>query len=208
MFTGIVTATFEIAEIWRGAASATFVIPFDADHLQDLAIGASVAVNGTCLTVVTIEEHQVTFDISEETLRLTNLGSLIEGNRVNIERSAKAGAEIGGHPMSGHVDDLACVVGVTRDAENCEIRIQLPEGFGKYVFNKGYVGLNGCSLTVGALDKSMGQFSVYLIPETLRQTTFDQIKAGDTLNLEIDRQTQIMVDTVFAAVDAALAERR
>lgn len=204
MFTGIVTATFTIVAFEKRKASARLVLDFDVPHLHDLAIGASVAVNGTCLTVVSISGQHVAFDLSGETLRLTHFADKKPGDRVHVERAARAHAEVGGHAVSGHVDGLATVVDMVRDEENCTLRIQLPTELLPYAFNKGYIALDGCSLTIANLDKASGQFNVHLIPETLRQTTFQFAHPGQRLNVEIDRQTQILVDTIREAVHAAI----
>lgn len=207
MYTGIVSATFPILVLERRESSATFGFDFDPAHLEDLQIGASVSLDGACMTVVSIEGTRVTFDASIETLRLTTLGQKKIGDLMNIERSAKSGVEVGGHVMSGHVDGMLEVTGVDRTEQNCILSLKLPEAYRKYVFNKGYIGMNGCSLTVSDLNRSSGEFKVYLIPETLRQTTFDTTVPGDNINFEIDRQTQIMVDTIHDAVRLALNEK-
>ncbi|MBC2607895.1 riboflavin synthase subunit alpha [Pelagicoccus albus] len=206
MYTGIVTAVFPIEILEERENAATFKIAFDERHLEDLKIGASVSLDGVCMSVVAVEGNLVTFDASIETLRLTNLGTKKQGDLVNVERSAKTGVEIGGHPMSGHVDGTMAVVAVDHPENNCVITLELPPAYRRYVFNKGFIGLNGCSLTVTELDRESGRFKVYLIPETLRQTTYDTSKPGDLINFEIDRQTQIMVDTIHDAVRLALSE--
>lgn len=207
MFTGIVTATFPIIALNRREASATFVVAFDDAHLVGLKTGASVALDGVCMTVTEVTENKVFFDASVETLRRTTLGFRASGDRLNIERSAKSGAEVGGHGLSGHVDGLGEIVAIERSPENCIMTFRLPPEFSRYLFNKGFVAVNGCSLTVNELDKAAGTFRVYLIPETLRQTTFDQARVGERVNFEIDRQTQILVDTIRDAVRAALREK-
>ncbi len=204
MYTGIVSGTFPVREIVKKSGLWTFSIELDEPHLKDLKIGASVGIEGVCMTVIRIEGNLVFFDASMETLSRTTLGRLSEGDVVNIERSAKAGAEIGGHPISGHIDDMAEIVDVEWPENNCIIKVRLPQVYLKYVFNKGFIALNGCSLTISELDKGEGTFKVYLIPETLRLTTFDQSKAGDPVNFEIDRQTQIIVDTIREAIAGAI----
>ncbi|MEX0321145.1 MAG: riboflavin synthase subunit alpha [Puniceicoccaceae bacterium] len=204
MYTGIVSGTFPVREIIKKEGLWTFSIELDEPHLEDLKIGASVGIEGVCMTVVRIEGNLVFFDASTETLTRTTLGRLSEGDLVNIERSAKAGAEVGGHPISGHIDDMAEIVDIEVPENNWVIKVKLPQEYLKYVFNKGFIALNGCSLTVSELDKEAGTFKVYLIPETLRLTTFDTSKAGDPVNFEIDRQTQIIVDTIREAMAGAL----
>jgi riboflavin synthase len=200
MFTGIVSGTFPIAELTRKPGLTTFAVELDAKHAEGLSPGASVSLDGVCMTVTKVAGTRAYFDASVETLSRTTLGELREGNLVNVERSARSGAEIGGHPISGHVDGLAEVVSVERPENNCVITFRLPPTYGRYVFNKGFVSLNGCSLTVCDLDKKTAQFRVFLIPETLRLTTFDRTRPGNRVNFEIDRQTQVIVDTIEAAL--------
>lgn len=206
MFTGIVTGTYPIAELTSKPGLSSFAVELDTKHVEGLAVGASVSLDGVCMTVTKVAGTRAYFDASVETLSRTTLGQLRNGSRVNVERSAKTGAEIGGHPISGHVDGLAEVVAVERPENNCVITFKLPTAYSRYVFNKGFVSLNGCSLTICDLDKKAGQFRVFLIPETLRLTTFDHTRAGDRANFEIDRQTQVIVDTITAALENAVGE--
>ncbi len=208
MFTGIVTGTFPVVSLTRKPGLASFAVELDHRHVAGLEVGASVSLGGVCMTVTRVEGNRAHFDAAAETLSRTTLGQVHDGTRLNVERSAKAGAEIGGHPVSGHVDGTATVVAVERPENNCVITFQLPIEYGRYVFNKGFISLNGCSLTVCDLDKKTGRFRVFLIPETLRLTTFGDTKPGDRVNFEIDRQTQIIVDTIQAAVEATLADRK
>ncbi|PTX95497.1 riboflavin synthase subunit alpha [Opitutus sp. ER46] len=202
MFTGIVTGVFPIASLTRKPGLASFAVELDARHLEGLAIGASVSLNGVCMTVTKLEGTRAHFDAAAETLKRTTLGQLEVGSRINVERSAKTGVEIGGHPTSGHVDGMLEIVALERPENNCVLTFQIPPDYTRYVFNKGFISLNGCSLTVCDLDKATGRFRVYLIPETLRLTTFGEAKVGDRVNFEIDRQTQVIVDTIFAAMAA------
>lgn len=206
MYTGIVTGTFPIAGLTRRPGLATFAVELDERHLDGLAPGASVNLDGVCMTVTRIEGRCAWFDAALETLQRTTLGQVADGRRVNVERSARAGAEVGGHPLSGHVDDTAEVVAIDRPENNCVLTFELPEAYRRYVFNKGFIALNGCSLTVGDLDRATGRFKVYLIPETLRLTTFGEVQVGDRVNFEIDRQTQVIVDTVREALAGAMSE--
>jgi len=208
MYTGIITGTFPITALEERPGAATFAVELDARHLEDLGPGASVGIEGVCMTVTRITGNDAWFDASIETLRRTTLGQLTVGQQVNIERSAKAGAEVGGHPISGHIDGMAEVVAVEFPENNCILTVRLPAESLRYVFNKGFIALNGCSLTVSELDKATGEFKVYLIPETLRLTTFKSAQPGGRLNYEIDRQTQIIVDTIREAVTGVLGEMR
>jgi riboflavin synthase len=206
MYTGIVTGTFPVVELTRQPGLATFAIEFDSRHLAGLKTGASVSLDGVCMTVTRIAGRLAWFDASIETLNRTTLGQVAVGRRLNIERSAKAGAEVGGHPISGHVDGLAEITAIERPENNCVLTFKLPPAYTPYVFNKGFIALNGCSLTVSELDKPAATFRVYLIPETLRLTTFGAACVGDRVNFEIDRQTQVIVDTIREAVRSALGE--
>lgn len=195
MFTGIVQGKGVVlqADPIEGRLRLTVELP--RGRSEGLETGASIAINGACLTVVEFTERSATFDVIDETLRLTNIGALRVGDPVNVERAARFGDEIGGHLLSGHIHGLATVVDVVRDEGNLAVWWQVPAHLVKYVMPKGYVALNGCSLTVGETPRDR-RFSVHLIPETLKLTTFGQVAVGDVLNLEIDSQTQAVVDTV------------
>jgi riboflavin synthase len=156
-----------------------------------------VACDGVCLTVTQRPEPgRARFDIMQQTLSLTTLGGLRDGDSINVERAAHEGAEVGGHVLSGHVDCLATVLAIRTPDNNRVLRIGVPSSHRRYVFAKGYIAVNGASLTVAEADREAGWFEVWLIPETLRQTTFGAKREGDALNLEIERATQVMVDTV------------
>ncbi len=194
MFTGIVATTAKVIEIIKKEKFQTHVIEIPTPYEQDLEVGASVAHNGCCLTVTKINNNQVQFDLIEETLRLTNLGLLSVGDSVNIERAARFGDEIGGHSMSGHIVGVMAVRAINKIEENCQIWFDVPSEWCKYILHKGYVGVDGISLTIGDVDEN--GFNVNLIPETLERTNLGQRNIGDKINLEIDPQTQAIVDTV------------
>ncbi|MDX1456202.1 MAG: riboflavin synthase subunit alpha [Marinobacter sp.] len=194
MFTGIVQGIATIAHIDTRPGLSTFSIRFPQEHLHNVAIGASVAINGTCLTVTSQQNDCLTFDAMQETLRLTTLGDLKPGDEVNFERAARIGDEIGGHLLSGHIHATAQCVLVERPENNCTLQFELNETWMRYVFPKGFIAINGASLTVGEV--SDNRFNVHLIPETLRATTFSDIQVGDRVNIEIDSQTQTIVDTL------------
>lgn len=196
MFTGIVQGQFAVGSIEQKPGLHTLNFELPASVLQGLEIGASVAIDGVCLTVTAIAGAAVSFDVMQQTLAVTTLGELNSADRVNLERSAKQGVEIGGHIISGHVDGCAEVIAIERPENNCFIRYQVSPETMKYIFAKGFVGLNGCSLTVADVDSSNNSFQVCYIPETLRVTTHGDKVIGQRLNVEIDRQTQTVVDTV------------
>lgn len=170
--------------------------------LPELALGASVAHNGCCLTVTHIEGNRVSFDLMKETLRLTNLGDINVGDKVNLERAAKFSDEIGGHLMSGHIICTAEIAKIYTSENNRQIWFRMPsEDLMKYVLHKGFIGIDGISLTIGEVVGN--RFCVHLIPETLSRTTLGKKRLGHRVNIEIDPQTQAVVDTV----ERVLAQR-
>lgn len=194
MFTGIVQGRAPLVELVEKENFRTHIVELPDELLAGLETGASVAHNGCCLTVTRIDDNRISFDLMQETLRLTNLGDLALGDEVNIERAARFGDEIGGHSMSGHIMCTTEVKEIVESENNYQIWFALPAGYEQYVFEKGYIGIDGISLTVGALQD--GRFSVNLIPETLERTVIAQRKVGSGINIEIDPQTQAIVDTV------------
>lgn len=201
MFTGIVQGMAEVVAIEEKQDFRRHVLRLPPSMQGGIELGASIAHNGCCLTVTEVQGDRVAFDLMAETLRLTNLGGLQVGDKVNVERAARFGDEIGGHAMSGHIICLARVDEVIRTPNNCTVWFTLPAEFGKYLFAKGYIGIDGCSLTIGSVDGS--RFCVHLIPETLERTIIQFRQAGDAINIEVDPQTQAIVDTV----ERVLAQR-
>lgn len=196
MFTGIVqgVATLEKIEDRSGLRTIRLAFPSGFDH--ELAIGASVATDGVCLTVTRLFDNAAEFDIMQQTLNITTLGTYTERATVNVERAAKDGAEIGGHPLSGHVDFVAHIAQIRETENNYVLRFSVPEQWMRYIFAKGYIAINGASLTIAEANRDEHWFEVWLIPETLRMTVFGQKQVGDAVNIEIERQTQVIVDTV------------
>lgn len=205
MFTGIVQGVCSVVAVEVGDTTR---LRIDLGDLADgLHAGGSVAVNGVCLTAVSIDDGIVGFDVIAETRVATNLGVLERGSAVNIERSFRVGDEVGGHILSGHVATTAAVCEVTTAAGSTVVSAAIPGPWMRYPMTKGFVALNGASLTIQELDRSAGTISVALIPETLARTTFDRIAVGDELNLEVDAQTQAVVDTVAALLPELLKEQ-
>ncbi|MBN6710647.1 riboflavin synthase subunit alpha [Haemophilus haemoglobinophilus] len=195
MFTGIVQGTAQIQSIVEKANFRTQIVKMPQDLLANLEIGASVANNGVCLTVTEINGDLISFDLMTETLRITNLGKLVEGDFVNIERAMKMGDEIGGHVLSGHVYCTAKVKERIQTENNLQIWFEMPEPeLMKYVLTKGFIAIDGISLTIGEVKGQ--QFCVNLIPETIDRTLIAKRAIGDFVNIEIDPQTQAIVDTV------------
>ena len=172
----------------------THTVELPGDMAGGLQTGASVAHNGCCLTVTETDGRTARFDLMAETLDKTNLGRLKAGDLVNLERAARFGDEIGGHLMSGHITATTEILRIERTEHNTTMHLALPAALKPYILPKGFVGLDGCSLTIGSVGED--SFCVHLIPETLRRTLFGTRQAGDTVNLEIDPQTQAVVDTV------------
>lgn len=194
MFTGIVQATCEVVAIHKKDGLNTLAIAMEPNLREGLITGASVANNGVCLTVSQFEGNKVFFDVMEETLNLTNLATLQLGSKVNIERSLTFGSEIGGHLLSGHIHTQANIIGISRTETHVNLQLEVAPKWMNYILYKGFVGINGCSLTVGAVTEN--NFMLHLIPETLKLTNLDVVKIGEQLNIEIDSQTQAIVDTV------------
>ncbi|OOF69597.1 riboflavin synthase subunit alpha [Rodentibacter caecimuris] len=205
MFTGIVQGIAQIYSITEKTHFRTQVIKLPSEMLKGLEIGASVSNNGVCLTVTEINHNLVSFDLMQETLRITNLGGLKVGDFVNIERAMQMGAEIGGHILSGHVYCTAKVVDIISTENNRKIWFEMPNtDVMKYVLTKGFIAIDGISLTIGEVKEN--QFSVNLIPETLHRTLIGQRQIGEIVNIEIDPQTQAIVDTVERYLQAKIKE--
>ena len=205
MFTGIVQAVATVSVLVDKPGLRSFTLAFPRGFCDGLEIGASVSVDGVCLTVTELAgEDAANFDVMQQSLSLTTLDTLKVGSRVNVERAARDGAEIGGHPLSGHVDFQAVLASVRTPENNHVMRIAVPSPWMRYIFPKGYIAINGASLTVSDANRAEGWFEVWLIPETLRMTTFGEKAVGASLNIEIERGTQVVVDTIRATVEERL----
>ncbi|MBK0077769.1 riboflavin synthase subunit alpha [Kosakonia sp. S58] len=206
MFTGIVQGTAKVVSIDEKPNFRTHVVELPETMLDGIETGASIAHNGCCLTVTEINGSHISFDLMKETLRITNLGELEVGDIVNVERAAKFSDEIGGHLMSGHIMSTAEIVKILASENNRQIWFKVQEPtLMKYILYKGFIGIDGISLTVGEVTAT--RFCVHLIPETLQRTTLSGKKLGQRVNIEIDPQTQAVVDTVervLAAKEAAV----
>jgi riboflavin synthase len=208
MFTGIVQGIAIVAGPVDLSGLRRFRLRFPEGFLSGLVIGASVSVDGTCLTVTALHgDREADFDVVQQSLSLTTLAGLHEGSTVNVERAARDGAEIGGHPVSGHVDFMARIAQVLEPDNNRVIRLEVAAPWMRYVFAKGYIAVNGASLTVAEAIRERdgsGWVDVWLIPETRRVTTLNDKVEGDAVNIEIDRSTQVLVDTVRSTIDERL----
>ncbi|WP_209425001.1 riboflavin synthase [Pararhodobacter sp. SW119] len=182
MFTGIITDIGRIvATKKRGDLRARIATGYDTDGID---IGASIACDGVCLTVVALGPDWFEVEISAETLSKTNLDTWAEGVRINLERALKVGDELGGHIVSGHVDGMAEVVGLRDEGDSTRLTFRAPRDLAGFIAPKGSVALNGTSLTVNEVEGC--EFGVNLIPHTKTATTWAAVKPGDRVNLEID----------------------
>lgn len=186
MFTGIVQGTGSVQSM---SGESILTIGIQIPSTKDLEVGGSVAIDGVCLTATSVGDS-VTFDIIPETLERTTLGSLACGSNVNVERALKFGDELGGHLLSGHIMGTAEIISV----ENQDYQIQCPTTMAEFIQEKGFIAVDGISLTVGETDGD-GCFDVHIIPETLRLTTLGGKGVGDYVNIEIDSMTQVIVET-------------
>ncbi|WP_097461029.1 riboflavin synthase subunit alpha [Mangrovitalea sediminis] len=194
MFTGIVQGTALIVDIESRPGLTTLSIEFPAEAVNAVERGASVSIDGTCLTVTGQTGSCLTFDVMQETLRITKAGHYKIGDRVNFERAARIGDEIGGHLLSGHVHTQAKLADIRTSENNRTFYFQVAPEWLRYIFPKGFIAIDGASLTVGDVDDE--GFNVHLIPETLRATCLGDLSVGETINLEIDSQTQVIVETL------------
>ncbi len=183
MFTGIVEEMGNVKALRRDASAAHITISASA-VLGNTALGDSISVNGVCLTVVNIGKNDFSADVAVETLKVTNLGDLKIGEKVNLERALQFSARIGGHLVSGHVDAVGHIREKREEGNGWRIFIDAPETLLRYVIKKGSISIDGISLTVADVDKN--SFSVAIIPHTAKLTTLGFKSAGDSVNLEGD----------------------
>ncbi len=182
MFTGIVTDLGEVKDTQHnGDLRARIATTYDTDSID---IGASIACDGVCLTVVALGDDWFDVDISAETLDKSNLRTWALGRRINLERALCVGDELGGHIVSGHVDGVATVIGLRDDGDSTRVTFRAPKDLARFIAPKGSVTLNGTSLTVNEVEGDT--FGVNLIPHTKEVTTWGRVAEGDSVNLEID----------------------
>lgn len=183
MFTGIVEEIGKVAGITKTRVGASLKIKTKSIG-ADAKLGDSIAINGVCLSVVEIKGDILSFDVIRETLSMTNLGYLKINNPLNLERSLKPDSRMGGHFVTGHIDYKGKIESMIKGSEGIGVKIYLPEEFSNFVVKKGSVALDGISLTVAEVERK--NFTVYLIPHTLKVTTLGSKKKGDSLNIETD----------------------
>lgn len=201
MFTGIVEGKAELSSVKQFDGFTRWVIDLPPRHGENLEIGASVALDGVCLTVVEIHGDSISFDLIHETLERSTLCLRKAGDWLNMERALRFGDEVGGHLVSGHVMAVGEIKRMDileqglNGSKTMDIEIHVPPEVSEYVFEKGYIAIDGISLTVGKTHDS-GGFDLHIIPETIRRTTLAGKQVGSTVNVEIESSTQAVVDTV------------
>jgi len=184
MFTGLISELGKVSAITKGESSAIFTINAPA-LISEIKLGDSVAVNGVCLTATSITGTSFTADVMVQTLSLTSLSQVSVGSNVNLELAAQLNARMGGHMVSGHIDGVAIVVGLTPGEKWLQLDIKVPEKLSKYIVNQGSIALDGVSLTVGEINDA-NLVTVWLIPETLERTNLGAKQPGELVNVEVD----------------------
>lgn len=196
MYSGITRGLFTVVQVEKKPGLTNYVVRFSDELCRDLQIGASVSIDGVCQTVVSIQENEIAFQAMQNTLNITTLNDLYVGRKVSVERSLRFGEEMGGHEIAGHVSGTVTVIDKQLSENNLTLIVSCPKNLLKYILHKGFIAVDGSSLTVGKKDTDAGTFTLHLIPETLRVTNFGNKNIGDKMNIEIDAKTQAIVDTV------------
>ena len=199
MFSGIVQETGKVIEFEKEKDIYNLSIDCSSKLVSNLKKGASVSVNGVCLTVKDSNPEILKFDLVEETIKRTNFQNIKAGDNVNLERSLRLGDEIGGHLVSGHIHGTSKVISTDMRAESWDVEFSVEPFMHDYILHKGYVAINGCSLTVGEVSKV--SFMIHLIPETLSITNLFQLQKNSIVNVELDQNTVVIADTVKKYLD-------
>ena len=214
MFTGIIEAVGQVAELQQRGGDVRVRVQTGKLDLGDVALGDSIAVNGVCLTAVELPGDGFVADVSRETLSLTSLGQLKSGSRVNLEKALTLATRLGGHLVSGHVDGLGKVIERHDDARSVRFTIEAPEELARYIAHKGSITVDGTSLTVNAVDGR--RFELNIVPHTLQETIMDGYVVGAQVNLEVDLVARYLERLLLgdkaaqpgeAAVDLAMLAR-
>ena len=184
MFTGIIQASGRIAKSVEVQGDRQLLVDVGALDISALDLGASVAVNGVCLTVTRFESPGFWADVSVETLTHTTLGDLRPGSQINLEKSLTPSSSLGGHWVSGHVDGVGDITAMTEDARSIRFDIRVPQSLARYIAHKGSVCVDGTSLTVNAVRANV--FDVNIIPHTMQETLFGTYAVGTRVNIEVD----------------------
>ena len=199
MFSGIVQETGKVIEFKKEKDIYNLSIDCSSELISDLKKGASISVNGVCLTLKDSNPEILKFDLIEETIKRTNFQNIKAGDNVNLERSLRLGDEIGGHLVSGHIHGTSKVISTEMRAESWDVEFSVEPFMHDYILHKGYVAINGCSLTVGEVSKV--SFMIHLIPETLSITNLFQLQKNSIVNVELDQNTVVIADTVKKYLD-------
>lgn len=196
MFSGITQGLFKITSLKKSEGLMEYTVDLSDLLIKNLSLGASISVDGVCQSVMKISGTQVSFQAIQETLQKTTLSILKEGDLVSIERSLCWGDEVGGHEVSGHIYGTGRVQDRIAKNDNLILAILCNPDWMKYILPKGFIAIDGSSLTVGETKPKEGIFYIHLIPETLRLTHFADKKIQDPVNIEFDHKTKTMVDTI------------
>ena len=199
MFSGIVQETGKVIGFVKEKDIYNLSIECSSEFISDLKKGASISVDGVCLTVKDENPEILRFDLVEETIKRTNFQNIKTDDNVNLERSLKMGDEIGGHPVSGHIHGTSKVISIDKRDQSWDVKFSVESFMHDYMLHKGYVAINGCSLTVGEVSNE--SFMIHLIPETLSITNLFQLEQDSVVNIELDQNTIIIADTVKKYLD-------
>ena len=199
MFSGIVQETGKVIGFVKEKDIYNLSIESSSEFISDLKKGASISVDGVCLTVKDENPEILRFDLVEETIKRTNFQNIKTGDNVNLERSLKMGDEIGGHPVSGHIHGTSKVISIDKRDQSWDVKFSVEPFMHDYMLHKGYVAINGCSLTIGEVSNE--SFTIHLIPETLSITNLFQLEQDSVVNIELDQNTIIIADTVKKYLD-------
>ena len=199
MFSGIVQETGKVIGFLKEKDIYNLSIECSSEFISDLKKGASISVDGVCLTVKDENPEILRFDLVEETIKRTNFKNIKTGDNVNLERSLKLGDEIGGHPVSGHIHGISKVISIDKRDQSWDVKFSVEPFMHDYMLHKGYVAINGCSLTVGEVSNE--SFMIHLIPETLSITNLFQLQKNCIVNVELDQNTIVIADTVKKYLD-------
>ena len=202
MFSGIVQEAGKVIGFVKEKDIFNLSIECSSEFISDLKKGASISVDGVCLTVKDENPEILRFDLVEETIKRTNFQNIKTGDNVNLERSLKMGDEIGGHPVSGHIHGISKVISIDKRDQSWDVKFSVEPFMHDYMLHKGYVAINGCSLTVGEVSNE--SFMIHLIPETLSITNLFQLEQDSVVNIELDQNTIIIADTVKKYLDQIL----
>lgn len=184
MFTGIIESVGKIVNIEQIEGDARYTIDTNQLDMSDVKLGDSIACNGVCLTAIELHKHAYVADVSAESLKVTTLGSVQVGTKVNLEKALRLQDRLGGHLVSGHVDGVGKIVSITQEARSWRYKVKAPADLAKYIAQKGSICINGISLTINTVERDV--FDVNIVPHTKKETTINELIIGSQVNLEVD----------------------